>query len=75
VPAVVQGDPPQVSPPEQAAEFVGVPLRVHRHADLVGDHLLAVGVPVECGEPGLIHHARCRALLHLKLAQDDQGGD
>src|SRR5260221_4766755 len=47
----------------------GVPLRANWRAQLVGDDVLAAGVPVEQGEPGLIRRTRVRALLQLELAQ------
>src|SRR5260370_33289279 len=47
----------------------GVPLRANWRAQLVGDDVLAAGVPVEQGEPGLIRRTRVPALLHLRLAQ------
>ena len=47
---VVQGDSPQPGPAEQAAEFVGVPLRMDGCPGLVCDHVLAALVPVQLGQ-------------------------
>jgi len=47
---VVQGDPPQPGPPQQAAELVGIPLGMNGSASLVGDHVLAPLVPLQLSE-------------------------
>ena len=65
---VVQGDPPQPGPPEQAAELVGIPLGVDGTASLVGDHLLAALVPLKLSESRPVGRTRDRALLQLTLA-------
>ena len=54
VPGVMQGDPAQARPLEQSAGLIGVPLWMDRHAQPIGDHVLATLVPVEYGEPLLI---------------------
>ena len=59
---VVQGDPPQPGPPEQAAELIGVPLRMDGSPGLVRDHILASLVPGQPGEPGPVRRARGRAV-------------
>src|SRR5260370_41594432 len=41
------GDPAQADPTEQPPELVGVPLGVNRHAQLVGNQVLAALVPVK----------------------------
>jgi hypothetical protein len=48
---VMQGDPPQPGPPQQAAELVGIPLGVNGSASFVGDHVLTTLVPVQLSEP------------------------
>jgi len=42
---------------------------MHRHAQLVGDQILATLVPIERGKPGLIRGACRRAVGELALAQ------
>jgi hypothetical protein len=63
--------------PEQPAELVGVLLGMDRRASLtsssltslVGDYVLATGVPVEYTQAGLIRRSRRGAPFHLSFAQ------
>ncbi len=47
---VVQGDPPQPGPHKQAAELVGIPLRMNGSAEFVSDHILTALVPGQRGQ-------------------------